>query len=121
MPLSARRMPEMSGTVDWSILIFVVTVFSGGATLAWFFSSTISRQSTTLTESFEKKIDETKASLEKKIEGLDIVAKSDRISITSKIDALDERDRNEHKEMRDLISEVRVDLAKIAKPSRKRT
>ena len=119
----------MTGGVDWSVLIFVLSVFVSGVTLAWFFRSIIQAQDERIDkkidsailaldekseqrgEGLEKKLDETARQLERKIEGLDVVAKADRVSITAKLDAFDQRDKAEHREMLDQITNIRLDIA----------
>lgn len=81
----------MTGTVDWQVLVFVVTVFGGGVTLAWFFWSTIGK----LIASFEKKIDEVAVKLEEKIT------------------EFDERDRKEHAVMVEQITQIRIAVGQL--------
>lgn len=113
-------MTAMNGLVDWQVLIFVVTVFGGGATLAWFFSNVISKQSEAFEKkidaqsaAFDTKIDEASVKLEKQIGVIDLMAKADRVQITAKLESFDDRDRHEHKEMLEQITQVRIAVGQL--------
>jgi hypothetical protein len=116
---------------QYQFVSLVIAVFVAGASLALFFSRAMAGQSKDFngkidaqttsfnskidaqTVSFNTKIDNTSTKLEHKIEGLDIVAKSDRVSITSKIETLDERDRSDHKEMIEQITQLRIAVGDV--------
>lgn len=106
--------------VSFALLAVIAAVFVAGAGLALFFSRAMTTQSAAFnskidlqTLAVDKKIEDTASKLEKKIEGLDVVAKADRVSIIGKIDSLEERNRHDHKETAEQIAQVRIAVAKL--------